>query len=674
MAHGVPIVTPAFFDEYIKDAREHKQLLPNVEDFVPETTEPYIIKDDPTMMAVHLDRQRLFQKKTFVFMVTRNMEQFQHVIPLAAGKCVAMDTNKVKKTFLCKPECIPVQYTPSENTQSSANVEAIVEYIHKNGRRLINESEISLAILHRSIDRFCNPDRKLTTDFQPNSASAIDTADLLKGALISATPLQDYKDQPASNPDPNPNSIIPESADLSGTEPNNNLNNAEADESNKPSPRKSSRLSSKNVSTDLPDQLMPPPPPPRKQKQQQQPQPSTSKRKHAEQTSPSKSAGSEPMEQEQTSGPAKKQKTNNNSTSNDSGENSSGSAPIVDPIPPASSGSQQSDLNFSGFISTQNRRNRMQAAAAGATSQTSQPSRVLVHAKDSRKRAVDLLNDDSDDEQNEDEDNEKTFNFNRKSKRAKITSSKPGSQAKRRAGGGILDDNDDDDEDDGDGFSFNFSRKRNSERTSQAKRRKNTENESNQDDGDVCVVDAAGTQPTQNTYKKPFKHALNRSSNRTMKPIEFVPAPACQTDWITRKMKNELNLNEKPQQSSSSVKIKEEKLEEWEMTDEEKKRQWIKSMANVFSIRKIDVDLSRSRYAADETDNSAHDVLNNTKNFKKFVKVKYYLVAFGKLGGFKGFINFLLFDFILQKNNYIPRTTVIKTHPVPVLISAFARI
>lgn len=611
LAYGLPIVSPDFFDAYIKCARENSQHLPSVADFVPEITEPYIIKE-PHMMAVHLDRQRLFQNKTFVFMVKHHMERFEPIISLAAGKCVSMDTDKVKKAFLCKPECIPVNYVPSSNTQSSSDIEGIVAYIQSKSRRPVNESEIGLAILHRSIDRFCNPDRKLVTDFERNSAMALNTRDILKDALISATPQHEDKDQPAPSSNPNPNSdVIPESADLSGTEPNNNRSNTEGDGSNKPSPRKSSRLSSRNVSTNLPDQLMPPPRAPKQQspastsKQQQ-------KRKHAEQTSPPKSVGSEPMEQEQAGGPSKKQKTNDN----DSGENSSTSAPIVDPLPPASgSASQQSDFNFSGFISTQNRRNRTHAAGTSQTT-SAQSSRVLVQAKESRKRAVDLLNDDSDDEKNADEDNEKTFNFNRKAKRAKTTS-KQGTQAKRR---GLLDDNNDDDEDD----TFNFSRKRNSERTSQqAKRRKQTEDELNNDD-DVSVVDAA-TAPSQNTYKMPFQQ-MNRSLNRTFKSIELVPAPKCSADWITRKIKDELNLNEpNEQQSSSSVKVKVEKLEEWEMTDEEKKRQWIKSMANVFSIRKIDVNLSRSRYAADETDNtSANDVLNNTKNFKKFVKVKHF--------------------------------------------------
>lgn len=152
LAYGVPIVSPAFWDAYIQAARKHATELPNVDDFVPDITEPYVIKE-PSMMTVHLDRQRLFQNKTFVFMVKHQMDRFQPIITLAAGKCVAMDKERLRKSVLCKPEYIPVQYTPLADTQSSLDVEDIAKHLVLNGRRMISESEIGLALVHRSIDR-----------------------------------------------------------------------------------------------------------------------------------------------------------------------------------------------------------------------------------------------------------------------------------------------------------------------------------------------------------------------------------------------------------------------------------------------------------------------------------------------------------------------------------------
>lgn len=580
LAYGIPIVSPNYWDAYIEYTRQHKTELPNVMDFVPDITEPYIIKE-PGMMAVHFDRQRLFQNKTFVFMVKRHMEQFEPVIKLAAGKCMNMEKDKIRRTFLLKADCIPVQYTPSANTQCSSDVQDIVEYIQSNDRRLISESEIGLAILHRSIDRFCNPDRKMVSDFEPIS---MDKKKIFKDVL------HDEETPPPRNTEPPaPSSIvIPESVDLSGTEPNNNLHAGEAADLDQPStssPRKSARLSSKsvqNVSTNF-----------------QTPATSkTQKRKHPDENEQEEGAGSdEPKELEQ-SLPSKKQKTDDANQ----GENSS--AHFVEPMPPPS----QNQLNFSGFISTQNRRNRLRTQAPAQSTQTN---KSAATAKEKRKRAVNMLDCDSDD--NNDENNDNLFNFNRKSKRPKV-SSKQGTHS-RDTQRNVLDDDDDDN------LSFNFSNSRGSSRQSKRKQ-KATQNEVNE----ICEADGPAVVESQNAYQKPFQHSMNRTLNRTVIPIEVTSAPKCETDWIILKMKKVVSLNDPPNSNtaSNSVQIKEEKLEEWEITDKEKKEKWIKSFANVFSVRKIEVNMSR-RSVADETDgmfsDSGNTTLNKTKNFKKFVKV-----------------------------------------------------
>lgn len=582
LAHGIPIVSPDYFNAYVSCAAEQKSELPNVNDFIPVITEPYIIKE-PRMMEVHLERQRLFQNKTFVFMVKRHMEKFEPIIKLAAGKCVNMEDGKIRKSFLLQSETIPVQYTPSVNSQSSFDIEQIVDYITKNNRRLISESEIGLAIIHRATDRFCNADRKLTTTFVP---IPINTNEILKNVLINETPH-------ASNPQSNdPSSIvIPESVDLSGTEPNNNLRNDEAIDLDKPSTstRRSTRSSTKTTNA---DEVMDAPkkvPTPKKNQ----------KRKHTDQEDQPEKVSNESDH----SMPEKKQKTQDDVES----QGESSSAHFIAPMPPQS----QSDHNFSGFISTQSRRKQK---ATQNTLQTAVPASTPESSKANRKRAIRMLTAVSDDEI-DDVDEGNLFNFNRKSKRSKITTKGTQPRVSQRS---KLDESD---EEDG---GFNFAHKK--PRQSQAKQKPSQVN-SNEND----VVDAPSVAESQDSYKRPFQQTVNRSFNRTMTPIVINPAPKINVDWISFKMKKELNLNEslnsKPTQSSqpnSSVRIKEEKLEEWELTDEEKKRQWIKSMANVFEVRKVELNTTR-RSVADETDshfsNSETSSLNRTKNFKKFVKV-----------------------------------------------------
>ncbi|XP_055301031.1 nibrin-like [Sitodiplosis mosellana] len=612
LAHGIPIVSPDYFEACIECATAQHEL-PNVNEFVPTIVEPYIIKE-PKMMEVHIDRQRLFQNKTFVFMVKRHMEKFEPIIRLAAGKCINMEEDKVRKALLIKSEYIPVQYTPSLNSQCSSDIENIVRYIESNGRRLVSETEIGLAIIHRAIDRFCNPDRQMTISFQP---TPVNTNEIVKDVYTDETPHITKPEPPASSM----NLVIPESADLTGTEPNNNLRSDEAADLGKPSTsstgRRSTRSSTKssgddalNVSTKMPTPKKNP------------------KRKHTDQEDGSEKPGQSTIDSGEHSVPEKKQKTQNAVESQ--GENSSGL--FIAPLPPQS----PSDHNFSGFISTQSRKRKATQQQEQAVAPPSTPE----SSKITRKRAVRMLTADSDEEK-DDDDGGNLFKFSRKSKRSKTTSKQTQQRTPQR---NKLAESDDDDDDGG----FNFTQRK--PRPSQTKRL--TQQNANEND----VVDAASVAASQNSYKKPFQQTVNRSFNRTMTPIEITCVPTCNVEWISYKMKKEMNLDQshekpsQPSQPSSSVKIKEEKLEEWELTDEQKKRQWIKSMANVFEVRKVELNTTRRSVQADETDslfsNSGSASYNKSKNFKKFVK----------------------------KNNYIPRTEVIKTNPVPIIISTYARI
>lgn len=141
LAYGVPIVSPDYFDKYNESVEKHATDLPDVKGFVPRITEPYIIKE-PGIMEVHLDRQRLFKNKTFVFMTEKHMLKFDSIIQLAGGKAVNLEKDQVKRSFLLKTEYIPVRFQPTTNTQCSSTIEGVMQFIESKDRRLINESEI----------------------------------------------------------------------------------------------------------------------------------------------------------------------------------------------------------------------------------------------------------------------------------------------------------------------------------------------------------------------------------------------------------------------------------------------------------------------------------------------------------------------------------------------------
>lgn len=548
---GIPIVTPSYWDAYILCAREQRKELPNVNDFVPEISELFIIKE-PDMMQVHLDRQRIFRGKTFVFMVKRHMLNFQAIIELGGGKCTNLETSRLQKASLLKENYIPIAYTPVGNSQCSQDVIGIISYIENNGRRLIAESEIGLAIIHRSIERFCNPNHQMINDFRANT---LNTNELRVNILVEETP---QCQTPAFN---SASSVfVAETIDLDGTEPNNNLH-SELMMDAEPSTSKGIR---KSTTPKKPSPAKPPM--------------ETNKRKYED----------DDTNEDQVKSPKAPAKKTKHTV-----------APVIhsissrDLMPPPAAPPSQSRFNSSGFISTQNSTRRTRQSTQ---SEPSQPQSKEKSAEN-RKRAISALIADSDEEN--DKNDEDLFSFGKKSAKRSKTASKANQSRNKR-----LINSDDDDDDNPFGFSTN---------------RASTRSQRSKKNSDELTISEDRPDHAESTFIKPYKNKEQKISS-----LDITSVPSVSTHWITSKMKNGLNLNAKSEQSTSvQVKIKEEKIDD-DDTENDEKREWVESLANVFRVRTIDVNRSRISLV-DETDGASHSVADSTmstgKNFKKFVKV-----------------------------------------------------
>lgn len=595
LAHGTPIVVPDYFVRYVQSAQANEAHVPDVNEFVPDINEPYI-KREPQMMHVHLERQRMFQNKTFVFMVKRQMANFKPIIELAGGKCTNLQEDRIRKTALLRPDHIPVQYTPSSNTQCSEDVAVMADYIIQNGRRLISDSEIGLSIIHRSIKSFCNPDHKVAKAFDVDSGTA---SELHAHALVGATPHFDM------SADSDVEEVhVPETIENTDEESNNNnevmaieLDSGstsaatnEAFEMPAPSTRRVTRRSAeKAASAHRPNDSIESAGP--KRKHNDSSESVGSKRKHNDSTD---SVDAEKAGPSRALIPSKKQK-------------------LVDAIDfGASSQSTARVTRVSGFISTQNRfKQANKNECQQPSGEDAQPKRH-ENATEKRKRIVSLLNSDDDDEgEHNNEPSGNLFCFSRKqvAKRSKPN----GEQANT-----ISLNSDDDDDDDDDGNMFNFARGR---KGSQAhtKTKKTAQNRPH-----ASTSHEPAASDTQDSFTKPYQHVLNRS---TFVPLTMPRAEKISTDWITIRAEK-LDLNKRA--TMPAIRIKKEKLDEDEMTDVDRKRRFVDSVRNGFEMRSIDVNRSRCdrRQLAmvDETDaapmNSGDSALNRSKNFKCFVKVR----------------------------------------------------
>lgn len=567
LAHGIPIVNPAYFVKYIQNAQTNQNVLPDVNDYVPEINEPYLIKE-PTMMHVHLDRQRLFQNKTFIFMVKRHMVNFKQIVELAGGKCMNLQEHRIKRKDLLKTEHIPIQYSSTGATQCSADVGATADYITANGRRLVGDTEIGLALIHRSIERFCNPDHNIPSVFEIGSGPA---SILQANTIAEATPIIVLDSEPEVS-----EVYVAESIEPTNTEESNNNDKYSVKDSQQPS---TSTDDIELVATTANTRST---------------RSGAAKRKHGENVlndcnkkSPDKGS----------TAPSKKRKSNEQDSASSSGAMSQKSGRIE---------------RISGFINTQNRFKNVNRNEQ--KSQSMQESQLMQKENDieRRKRLVSMLN--SDDDESNDENGGNLFCFSKpKAKRSKPTVNEVKKSAISL---------DSDDEDDG-GNMFNFANAKRS------KKKKNTGNSANIDENDAATSDN-----TQHSFKKPYQHILNRSS---FIPLEIPAAEKISTVWITMKA-GTLNLNNNSAATEMpAIKIKEENLEEWEMTDAEKKRRFVNSIRNAFEMRSIDLGQSKiNRHSTiDEPDNMSinpgDSTLNRTKNFKSFVKVRDFCVFYCNL-------------------------------------------
>ncbi|XP_052866974.1 nibrin [Anopheles cruzii] len=157
----VAIVTPEYF-KAVEQSIENGKQLPNAIDYKPECTEAYI-RSAPNLIEPNPSRRRMFAGKQFIFFCITLFNQYDDIIKLAGGLCCCAVREKVLKSRCLKPNVIAIKSKPTNEPQLQ-NYNLFDSYITMNGRRMVPDSEIWLAILYASIDKLCNPDYSFATN------------------------------------------------------------------------------------------------------------------------------------------------------------------------------------------------------------------------------------------------------------------------------------------------------------------------------------------------------------------------------------------------------------------------------------------------------------------------------------------------------------------------------
>ncbi|XP_076621292.1 nibrin isoform X2 [Colletes latitarsis] len=203
MASVVPIVTLGYWEK-VKHAINNGNEFPKVDNFVPLINESLIIKGKVSLCP-NEKRKTLFRNLIFVFFNLRQYKIYGRMINMGGGKLLLYSKKPLTNRELCAANVVVLRYSDNNATQSTQCIvpeyDSICNTLRANKRRMISESEIPLAILHCSMDKYCNPKFTFTellkrTQPKPDSSEVlvIDTQDVLsnKGSVkvVSSIPIK----------------------------------------------------------------------------------------------------------------------------------------------------------------------------------------------------------------------------------------------------------------------------------------------------------------------------------------------------------------------------------------------------------------------------------------------------------------------------------------------------
>ncbi|KAG7242246.1 hypothetical protein INR49_024292 [Caranx melampygus] len=176
-----PIVKPEFFSE-LNSAVQQKLLPPKPESFIPEIDEPSLSKEDVNLGVVTIRKQLFTEASEY------SSEFWKRQDPTSGGGLPARGLLESPKSCVVDVSTGSSQaLLPPSTTEWANSVKNIVE---RKGLRIITESEIGLAAIYASCDKYCNPARQMAdSESGPNMKPRIPSASLSQSVAVDETVL-----------------------------------------------------------------------------------------------------------------------------------------------------------------------------------------------------------------------------------------------------------------------------------------------------------------------------------------------------------------------------------------------------------------------------------------------------------------------------------------------------
>ncbi|XP_023210421.1 nibrin-like [Centruroides sculpturatus] len=159
-----PFVTAEYFEDLLQAIREKKDH-PNIKSYVPKLGEPILV-NEKISFDPNPHRAKLFENKTFICTSQKQYKKICLGITLASGRVKLLDSkDEVKASLLLHPNTIVMKHQSDSSTVPSPtlprHVEIIEQELKRQKKRTIPESDIGLAVVYCSTEKYCNPSYNL---------------------------------------------------------------------------------------------------------------------------------------------------------------------------------------------------------------------------------------------------------------------------------------------------------------------------------------------------------------------------------------------------------------------------------------------------------------------------------------------------------------------------------
>uniref|UniRef100_A0A674ECV0 Nibrin n=1 Tax=Salmo trutta TaxID=8032 RepID=A0A674ECV0_SALTR len=188
-----PIVKQEFFTELTK-ALQQKQPPPKAESFFPEIDEPSLNKDEVDLTE-RPERKELFTGKTFLFLNAKQQKRLSLAVSCGGGRSQLLEEGSVPVSLLESPlSCVICMTTgnsqallPPSTKNTKKWADSVGRILQRKGLRFITESEIGLAAIYVSCDKYCNPSNQMADSESMRMKPTIPGATLSQNAPVDET-------------------------------------------------------------------------------------------------------------------------------------------------------------------------------------------------------------------------------------------------------------------------------------------------------------------------------------------------------------------------------------------------------------------------------------------------------------------------------------------------------